>query len=91
MRKAKTEVKGGDQVRVRVPIPADYSGYGGLPSQDLTPDIAATVEAVGVPKVRIVSGPGKDGRDTFVLVSFHAAGRDWQAGVNYCNLVLVTS
>ena len=76
---------------VKTTIPASYSGYGGRPIQHLEPGVRCRVVAVDIPKVRIVAGPGKDRRDTFVLVTFTAPdGREWDAGVNWCNLVEVT-
>lgn len=87
-----SQVKIGMLVRVRETIPASYSGYGGLPKQDLTPDIVARVVSANIPKVCIIHRHSwQDSRGSFVRVEFkgvyHAGnGSIWSAGVNYCNL-----
>ena len=86
----KSDPKPGDRVTCLHPEPAYYSGYGGRPEMIFRPGMVGTVKSVAA-KVRIVSGLGKDGRDTFLVVDYEApdTGKVERVGLNYANAMKV--
>jgi hypothetical protein len=77
-----SQIKLGDRLRVKEPVKAYYSNYGGKPEMILTPDIVGVAGAVKVPFVTRHNG-------YFVCVDFYyeATKQIERAGVNYENLV----
>lgn len=82
-------MKPGDQVTCKVPATAHYSDYGGNPERVFRPGMVGTVAFIA-PKVRIVKGPGKDGRDSFLVIDFHCpeTNKQERVGLNFCNVIL---
>ena len=88
MGKAK-QISVGDKVTCKVAEPA-YSGYTGTEAIYFKPGMVGVVSKIA-PKVRIVSGPGKDRRSEFLVVDYTApeTGGTVRVGLNFCNAVLV--
>lgn len=80
----------GDRVTCKVPIHAYYSGYAGRPVVVFQPGMVGVV-ACETAKVRVVPGPGCDGRHTFFCVDFPygPGGNEERVGLDLCNIVLL--
>ena len=56
----------------------------------LQPGDVAVVDTIDIPKVRIIRGVGKDGRDIFVSLRFESGYVTYYAAANCCNLINAT-
>ena len=82
--------KVGDKVTCLIQKSAYYSNYCGNPVMVFKPGMVGIVAAIA-PKVRMVKGPGRDGKPNFLVVDYTAAetGKTERVALNYCNAVVV--
>ena len=73
-------------VTCSIAVHAYYSNYGPNPEIIFRPGMVGRVRSVA-PKVRIVKGPGNDGKRDFLVVDFWCplTGRTECVGLNFCN------
>ncbi|KKM81723.1 hypothetical protein LCGC14_1326860 [marine sediment metagenome] len=82
----------GDRVTCIVSKEAYYSDYNGSPVVTFAPGMVGIVADFAA-KVRIVSGPGMDREDTFVVVDFDCpvTRKQQRVSLNFCNVKIMPS
>lgn len=91
---AKKTFKPGDKVTCKHPESAYYGNYGGNPVMTFKPGMVGTVASIA-PKIRIIGkdrrGPGRDGKDEFLVVDYHepATDKTQRCGLDFINAVAV--
>ena len=89
----KPKFEAGQPIQCRKAVEAYYSGYGGNPKMEFTPELVGTIAAIA-PKVRIYNPKDDDrfdGKDEFLVVDFvHPEHGKQRVGLNFCNAVAPT-